>query len=46
MAVGRSKKAGIHRSLAAIDAARSSAAGDISAIHSPPSEANAFWGAK
>ena len=46
MAVGRSKNAGIQRSPAAIDSARSSAFGDISASHSPPSEANDFCGAK
>ena len=46
MAVGRSKNAGIHRSPAAIEAARSSAAGDISAIQRPPSEAKDFCGAK
>ena len=46
IAVGRSKNAGTQRSLAPIDAARSRAAGDISASQSPPSEANDFWGAK
>ena len=40
------RNSGIHRSEAAISAIRSSAAGEASAIHSPPSEANTFCGAK
>ena len=44
MAVGRSKNAGIQRSPAAISSARSSAAGDMIAIQSPPSEANTSGG--
>jgi hypothetical protein len=46
IAVGRSKKAGTHLSVAAISAARSSAAGDMTAIQSPPSEPKFFCGAK
>ena len=47
IAVARSRDGGIQRpDLAAISATRSSAAGDISAIQSPPSEAKHFCGAK
>ena len=46
IAVGRSRNAGTHRSVAAISAARSRAAGDITAIQRPPSEAKFFCGAK
>jgi hypothetical protein len=44
--VGSEKNPGMYRPLAAMRAARSSAAGDISASHSPPSEPNHFCGAK
>ena len=45
-AVFRSRKVGIQRPDAAIRSTRSSAAGDMSAIHSPPSEAKHFCGAR
>ena len=46
MAIPRSKKAGTQRPLALIFSARAIAAGLISAIQRPPSDANDFWGAK
>ncbi len=46
IAVGRSKNAGMCRSLAAIRSARSSAAGENTPTHRPPSAANDFCGAK
>ena len=45
-AVARSSDGGIHRPDEAIDRTRSSAAGESSAIHSPPSEPKFFCGAK
>ena len=44
-AVDRSRKAGTQRPDALMAAMRSSAAGDMTASQSPPSEPNAFWGA-
>ena len=46
IAVGRLRVSGIQRPEAAIRSVRSSAAGDISASHSPPSEPKLFCGAK
>src|SRR6516225_6557204 len=46
MAAGSDSEPGRYRPLAAIAAARSSAAGDIRAIHSPPSDPKHFCGAK
>ena len=45
-AVAIDRNSGIHRSVAAISAIRASAAGEASAIHSPPSEPKTFCGAK
>jgi hypothetical protein len=45
-AIDRSRKPGIQRPEALISATRASAAGDISASHSPPSLAKDFCGAK
>ena len=45
-AVSRLSEAGIQRSVAAISATRSSARGDSSANHNPPSEPKLFCGAK
>ena len=45
-AVARSSDGGIQRSEPASDATRSSAAGENSPIHSPPSEPKFFCGAK
>ena len=45
-AVLRSRKVGIHRPEAAMRSTRSSAAGDIRAIQSPPSPAKHFCGAR
>jgi hypothetical protein len=45
-AVASDRKSGIQRSDASSSAIRSCAAGLSSASHSPPSEANDFWGAK
>ncbi len=46
IATARLRVSGIQRSVAAISAVRSSAAGDSSANHSPPSEPKLFCGAK
>jgi len=46
MAVFRSRKSGIQRPADLIRSARSNAAGDIKAIHNPPSDPKDFWGAK
>jgi hypothetical protein len=46
IAICRSLNAGTHRPLACTSATRAMAAGDMSASHSPPSEPNAFCGAK
>ena len=46
MATGSERNSGMYRPLAAICAVRSSAAGDISASHSPPSDPKHFCGAK
>ena len=45
-AASRLSEAGIHRSVAAISATRSSARGDSRANHSPPSDPRLFCGAK
>jgi hypothetical protein len=46
MAVTRSRKDGMYRPDSLISVARAIAAGDMMAIHSPPSEPKPFCGAK